>query len=220
MAAFMGRHAQRCGRSAVIISLEKHRAFAKRIVMVAQQLFVLNDVNVGDARLTQNLFAHFCPGVAGECGRMTVPRLRPFDVPLREQRDDQRNEENEQDHTISFRCVKLFLLRKSPRALFNHRRAHGNSIAKIANPAGITMKAGPGSTIKAMPTASTVPPTTATTMFLTCFIVRRSSINHSAPSAEMETAWSGGGASFRENPRPSVRRVAVATLRLLARVRL
>ena len=41
---------------------------------------------------------------------------------------------------------------------------------KMASPSGITMNAGPGSTISATPTVRTVPPTTITTMRLTCFI--------------------------------------------------
>src|ERR1051325_1920542 len=44
-------------------------------------------------------------------------------------------------------------------------RAQANSVARIARPIGITMKAGPGKTIKATPIKSTVPPTIAMTSF-------------------------------------------------------
>ena len=40
------------------------------------------------------------------------------------------------------------------------RRAHAYSLAKIASPIGMTMKAGPGKTIIAMPISSTVTPMT------------------------------------------------------------
>jgi len=55
-------------------------------------------------------------------------------------------------------------LGRTARTERSHRLAQTNSIARIASPAGITMKAGPGNTIMATPMASTVPPkaTTAT----------------------------------------------------------
>lgn len=59
---------------------------------------------------------------------------------------------------------------RSARALHSQRLAHANSIARMAKPAGIKRKAGPGSTIKARPASSTVPPMRATTKRL---IVRR-----------------------------------------------
>src|SRR6185369_12336799 len=43
----------------------------------------------------------------------------------------------------------------------SRRFAHANSMARIASPAGITMKAGPGRIIIATPTSSTVNPATA-----------------------------------------------------------
>src|SRR6185503_16031431 len=46
----------------------------------------------------------------------------------------------------------------------SHRRAHANSSPRIPRPAGITMNAGPGSTIIAIPIARTVKPTTETAM--------------------------------------------------------
>ena len=45
------------------------------------------------------------------------------------------------------------------------RRAQVNSVAKIASPIGITIKAGPGRTISAMPINKTVPPITPTISF-------------------------------------------------------
>ena len=57
----------------------------------------------------------------------------------------------------------LKLTGRMARADRNQRLAHANSIARMASPSGITMNAGPGSTISAMPMASTVPPTTITT---------------------------------------------------------
>ncbi len=48
------------------------------------------------------------------------------------------------------------------------RFAQANSVASTARPAGITMKAGPGRTIKAIPSKMTVPPMTATVMRLIC----------------------------------------------------
>lgn len=59
------------------------------------------------------------------------------------------------------------------RAERNQRRAQANSIARIASPAGITMNAGPGSKIMAIPMASTVPPTTKIITRLKCFIIAR-----------------------------------------------
>ena len=55
--------------------------------------------------------------------------------------------------------------------LRNQRRAQANSSAKIARPAGITTVAGPGSTIIAIPTSKTVPPTMATIMRLAVLYV-------------------------------------------------
>jgi len=57
------------------------------------------------------------------------------------------------------------------RALRSQRLAHANSIARMANPAGIMRKAGPGNTTNAMPTAKTVPPSVATMMRLIFFII-------------------------------------------------
>ncbi len=42
--------------------------------------------------------------------------------------------------------------------LSSHLLAQANSIARIASPEGITMNAGPGSTSRAIPMSSTVPP--------------------------------------------------------------
>src|SRR5205085_2894388 len=47
------------------------------------------------------------------------------------------------------------------RARTTARRAQANSVARIARPIGITIKAGPGRTISAMPMRRTVPPMTA-----------------------------------------------------------
>jgi hypothetical protein len=60
---------------------------------------------------------------------------------------------------------------KTARVERSHRLAQANSIAKIAKPAGITRKAGPGNAISAMPRASTVPPTTPIRMRLMCLRV-------------------------------------------------
>ena len=68
------------------------------------------------------------------------------------------------------RAVGLRLGRMA-RADLSQRLAHANSAAKMASPSGITTNAGPGRTIKAMPNASTVPPTTATKMRLKRIIV-------------------------------------------------
>ena len=71
-----------------------------------------------------------------------------------------------------YECGKLrelFLFGSRPRAFRNHRRAQANSIARMASPAGITIKAGPGSTKNATPIASTVPPTTRIVMRLIVF---------------------------------------------------
>jgi hypothetical protein len=52
------------------------------------------------------------------------------------------------------------------RAFFKNPLAQTNSVASIERPIGITMNAGPGNTISAIPIRVTVPPTTATTMRL------------------------------------------------------
>ena len=62
-------------------------------------------------------------------------------------------------------------LGKIARAERSHRLAQANSIARMANPAGITMNAGPGNTIIAIPRISTVPPSATIIMRLKCFIV-------------------------------------------------
>jgi alkylation response protein AidB-like acyl-CoA dehydrogenase len=55
-------------------------------------------------------------------------------------------------------------------AFFSQMRAHANSMPRMARPAGITTKAGPGSTIMATPTSSTDPPTMQmTTRFATLY---------------------------------------------------
>ena len=55
-----------------------------------------------------------------------------------------------------------FLLKNS-RALFSNFAAQTNSVARIASPRGMTIKAGPGNTIMATPTSNTENPMTATT---------------------------------------------------------
>lgn len=45
------------------------------------------------------------------------------------------------------------------------RRAHRNSVARIARPSGTTVMAGPGSTVSTTPTTKVVTPITATTTF-------------------------------------------------------
>ncbi len=52
-------------------------------------------------------------------------------------------------------------VRKKHFIFSSQRPAHANSVARIANPAGITIKAGPGRTISTMPKSKTVPPITA-----------------------------------------------------------
>lgn len=47
-----------------------------------------------------------------------------------------------------------------------NRRAHANSVARIARPIGMTTKAGPGSTMRAIPNSTTEPPMTNTVIFL------------------------------------------------------
>src|SRR5439155_23979045 len=59
---------------------------------------------------------------------------------------------------------------KIARAERSQRLAQANSIASTASPSGITLNAGPGSTRRATPIASTVPPTTVTTIRLKCSI--------------------------------------------------
>ena len=44
-------------------------------------------------------------------------------------------------------------------AFFSQMRAQANSMPRMARPAGMTMKAGPGNTMRQMPTTRTVPPT-------------------------------------------------------------
>ena len=51
------------------------------------------------------------------------------------------------------------------RARFNSERAQENSIARIARPAGITKKEGPGRKIKIIPMSSMVPPIIKTNIF-------------------------------------------------------
>ena len=58
------------------------------------------------------------------------------------------------------RCCPSIIPRHQGRALFNHRRAQRNSVARIASPPGTTRKAGPGNTSMAMPTGTTLPPNT------------------------------------------------------------
>ena len=57
------------------------------------------------------------------------------------------------------------------RAWRSQRLAQKNPPPSIANPAGITRKAGPGTTTSASPIASTVPPATATMRRLIGFMV-------------------------------------------------
>src|SRR2546425_184352 len=59
-------------------------------------------------------------------------------------------------------------------ALSSRRRAQANSVARMARPAGMTTKAGPGSTISARPTSSTITPITATPMRRACLSMPRS----------------------------------------------
>src|SRR5437867_1473046 len=131
------------------------------------------------------------------------------DVPLSQQSNRQSEEEEDEYHECFLfgnkvrricRSRKLALRRTDCRVIFfrgadsfpgrrtrtaraerSQRLAQANSIARIASPAGMTRKAGPGSTIRAMPRASTVPPTTATTIVLTCLIVRLSSVHSFSP---------------------------------------
>ena len=60
--------------------------------------------------------------------------------------------------------MRFTALRDPSRSVFSQRRAKANSIERIASPAGITMKAGPGSTIMATPTITTVVPITPIAM--------------------------------------------------------
>lgn len=59
---------------------------------------------------------------------------------------------------------------KTARAERSQRLAQANSTARMANPAGIIMNAGPGSTTIATPRASTVPPAIMIMMRLKRFI--------------------------------------------------
>lgn len=68
--------------------------------------------------------------------------------------------------------VRLDLGGRRARTDRSQRLAQANSIARMANPRGSTMNAGPGSTISAAPTASTVPPTVITRRRLIFFIGR------------------------------------------------
>jgi len=61
------------------------------------------------------------------------------------------------NHTIV--CPNIFV--PVVRNWRSQRRAHANSIPRIASPAGITTKAGPGSTIMKTPISTTVPPMSA-----------------------------------------------------------
>jgi len=58
----------------------------------------------------------------------------------------------------------------NPLPLPIQRRAHTNSVAKIANPAGITTTAGPGRMIIATPISTTVPPMMAMKNFFMAMI--------------------------------------------------
>ena len=60
--------------------------------------------------------------------------------------------------------MRFTALRDPSRIFLSQRRAKANSIERMASPAGITMKAGPGSTSMATPTSTTVPPITPTAM--------------------------------------------------------
>lgn len=51
----------------------------------------------------------------------------------------------------------------------NRSLAQANSVPRITNPAGITIKAGPGKTIMAAPIKRTEKPINATTTFLILF---------------------------------------------------
>ena len=93
--------------------------------------------------------------------------------------------------TVSFVILRLGAVTverrgKIARAERSHRLAQANSIARIASPAGMTMKAGPGSTTNAMPKASTVPPTTVTTMRLMRCIVAFDPVTRLSPSGGKE----------------------------------
>ncbi len=58
------------------------------------------------------------------------------------------------------------------RMRLSNRRAHTNSIARIARPSGITTKAGPGKKIIASPIETTVPPSSPMTIRQACRRVR------------------------------------------------
>ena len=56
------------------------------------------------------------------------------------------------------------------RAFLSQRRAHAYSVARMASPTGITTKAGPGKTSRAMPINRIVAPTTETITRLTTLV--------------------------------------------------
>jgi len=61
-------YAQRGRRGAAIIGARQHKPFVQWVVMITQKFFVLDDINVGDVRLTENLRGNFRSRIAGGCG--------------------------------------------------------------------------------------------------------------------------------------------------------
>lgn len=62
-----------------------------------------------------------------------------------------------------FLVLELRLLKDS-RSFLSHNLAHANSMLSMANPIGMTMRAGPGVTNMIAPSRTTVTPTTVTTI--------------------------------------------------------
>ena len=61
-------------------------------------------------------------------------------------------------------------------AFFSNRFAQTNSVARIASPTGMTMKAGPGRTIITIPIINTVKPIMAITNLLACLMLLNKSV--------------------------------------------